>query len=389
MNVYKNAYLFIEDSYTSLGGFRFDWKYSYLMPFPTEMEEFYQDRKDNAVLENIYQPLQDLFLDPIRAASYNIELNTAREDLKFIFNESRLVYNCNEILTSLKLNDITVYATSVEAIDDRIDVENIPIVENIPMKDVKKLVMNGLVVKSALYFEWVNFKDVLIPIEVKYTNNYFIKEARAWISRDGKITLKDMGESLRIKDFDELRYGVLNKFGVELGKIPTSFSLANQQKLLFNMDNQRLSTLRKFDYPLMMLKTNDEIKKMDLSENVIMKIGLDSEFAEYLEANLTGVEITSQLIEEKKAFIYKTFTKDLLTSNVKYTSAVATDIASRSFKSTVNLYYELYQILLETIVEDVKFIYNMNEKNEVINYPDLDDKDNEEYEEQAKNSLGL
>lgn len=385
-NIYKNPYEFVDDSYTGLGGFRYDWKYSYLIPFPTEMTEMFDDRKVNAVLENIYQPLQDLFLDPIKTAGYNIDFKSANNNLQYIYTQSQVIKVCNEIITGLKLNDLCVFGTStnVNEEDGVIETGDIPEIENIPIKNIEQIIMNGLKVKSALYFEYENYKNVRIPVEVFYANNVFTKTTKAWIKKDGSITLKEQKDSTRLTEFDDIRYGVLNKIGEEFGKIPSSFSLANQQKLLFNMDSQRLSTLRKFDFPLLMIQTDKDIAELSLSGNTMLKVGLDAKFPELLEADLNGVEITSEIIEEKKAFIYKTFTKDLLTSNVKYTSAVSSIIAQKSFTSTVELFYEIYKVILLTIMNDVKFIYNIeNDLETAFEFPEIDENINEEIKEKA------
>lgn len=386
LNEFNKPYHFIRDNYTGGGGYsRFN-EYSYLIPFERELKPFYKDRKNNAVLENLYQPLQDLFIEPI--ISQAIKVQTNNKNLSNVVEESEVIPNANAALIDFKIYGKTFFSVSTSIDEDGVaDLRSYPDIEVVFPGDIISLVMSGTKIASSEYTEYIEYMDVDVPVLISYKNNIFTKKTLAWYDgASGKVTLKDQGEKLRLRVFDGSSYGVFSKIGTKLSDIPRSFNLAQIQKQLFNLDSQRLDTLRKNGWPLLVMQTDDAVGKISLSNNTILKVpNTVNNLPEYLEAGLEGVEMTGTIMEEKKSTIYKVFTNGLFSDNIKYTSTMSSLIATRSFTGAVNTFYEVYKNILYTINNSILFIYDLNTSYN-IDFPELNLKE-EELQEQAQDHL--
>ena len=378
LNEFENPYIFIRDNYFGNGGYSPYSSFSYLIRHPREIIEFYKDRVKNAVLENIFAPLQDLFIDPIISA--NIEIKTQNKILEKIIEQTKIENQANKSLLDFKLYGKCIFSVYTDIVEDgetvTVDQNVLPDVKQVFPADVKILKMNGLDVDSAEYIQKESIDRVKVPVSVVYKDNVFTRKTLAWRTEKGNVTLEDLGEAKRITDFDGRKYGVLNKIGLSLADIPKTFALAQMQKLLFNLDTQRLDTLRKSGFPILVIQTNQEIEELTLSENMIMKIPAPDagdgsiNMPEWLETQLNGVDMTTEIIAEKKSAIYKVFTNGLFSDNIQYTTVMSSVIATKSFSNVVNTLYKAYQMILEKILDDVIMVYNLNTTYNVT-YPDI------------------
>jgi len=389
MNEFNNKYLFIRDNYTGEGGYSPYNSYSYLIQFPRETDEFYKDRKSNSVLENIFQPLQDLFLEPILAKQ--ADFKTQNKILEEIVKQTKLFSHSAKSLLDFKLYGKCIFSVYTDILEDgTADINTLPDIESVFPADIERLNMNGIAIKDAIYKEYKAIDDVKIPVLVEYSDNYFSKTTKAWRDENGEITIVDQGEESRLTDFDGYKYGVLSKIGLELDDIPKTFNLAQIQKLLFNLDTQRLDTLRKNGFPIMMIQTGEELDGMSLSNDTIIRIPADDaikHMPDFLEADLEGVTLTTNIIEEKKSTVYKVFTNGLFSDNIKYASTMSSIIATKSFKNTVDTLYLVKKDIDETMLNSILFIYEIS-TNSNIDYPEIDLAD-EDMKTQTEEILSL
>lgn len=359
MNEFNNPYEFIRDNYFGNGGYNYSNSYSYLRRHPRESKMFYTDRKESAVLENLFRPLQNLFLSPIKAKT--LELVSQNLILQDINKKTKLFFQATESLTDSKLYGKALFSVYTDVLPDGTpDTNALPDIESIFPGDFKALNIPHLEVKDAIYFEYKMIDNIKIPVMVEYFSNLFSKKTMAWRDEEGDITLEDQGELNRITDFDGIKYGVLNKLGLKLDDIPETFNLAQIQKLLFNLDTQRLSTIRKNGFPITIMQTDEGVSAISLSEDVILKVPVAApNMPELLEADLTGVEMTTDIINEKKSTIYKVFTDGLFSDNIKYASTMTSLIATKSFTNTVSNFYLIYQEIIKTMLDNIIFIYEI------------------------------
>ena len=392
MNEFKQPYHFIRDNYYGNGGYRYDNSYSYLIQHPRETQEFYNDRKLNSVLENMFQPLQDLFLEPIWATS--VDIATQNKDLQTITAQTKLLHASNSSLLDFKLYGKCIFSTYTDISDDGTpDTEVYPEINKVFPADIEKLNMNGLVVDSAIYKEWHDIDDVSVPVVVEYSGNLFSRKTMAWRTPEGKVSLVELDESRRITDYDGFKYGVLNKLGLDLSEVPKTFNLAQIQKQLFNLDTQRLDILRKAGFPILVFMTNGDLTQVSLSVDTIIQIPAGdsetkTEMPEYIELQLEGVSLTSEIIEEKKSTVYKVFTNGLFSDNIKYTSTMSSIIATKSFKSAVDTLFAVYQEIVQTMVDNIVFIYGL-QTTYTIDYSEIDFAGEEEMRESAEDILSI
>ncbi|MCP4991559.1 MAG: hypothetical protein GY928_37525 [Colwellia sp.] len=387
MNEFKKPYHFIRDNYFGNGGYSPYSTDSYLIQAPRETSVFYNDRVANSTLENLFQPLQDLFLDPIKAVKPDFK--TENKKLKYIVEQSKVFYNSIETLTDFKLYGKCFFSVTTDIKkneDDKNEVDNeiIPEIDNVFVGDFVELKMNGLEVKTAVYSEYKMLDNVKVPILVKFENGIFTKKTQAWRLDKKTVTLDDLGETKRITNFDGVRYGTLNKIGLRLDDIPKTFNLAQIQKQLFNLDTQRLDILRKAGFPILIIQSDDDLKEISLSMDTIIQVPAEENvkhMPEYIEAQLEGVSLTTEIIEEKKSTVYKVFTNGLFSDNIKYTSTMSTVIATKTFTNVVNTLYLVWQDILKTMLDDIISIYDLNTKY-TIKYPSID-LDSEDIKTQA------
>lgn len=373
MNIENNKYIFCEDSYSGEGGYSsFNTNYSYLIPFPSEKDKFFQDRRKTTILENIYKPMINLFYQPISAKSMEVELKTDNKDIKNIVKQTKMIGKCNKALLDLIKFDIALFSVSTDISESgQPDLETNPTLLNVFPEFVETLIMDGLTIKEAKYKEYHHTKLVKIPVEVEYVDNLFMKITKAWADEDGKIVLDDLGESRRLRTYDGIFYGVLSKIGEELGSTPYSYDLALAQYKIYQADSDSRSTLRKAGFPQLMIKSDKKELNLIKGNNNGIQVGADEEFPEYLEPDLTGVSLGREILEEDREFIYKTWTQGLLSSNIVYNSATASAIATKSFQNTVNVYYNYYKEIVNEMINSIQFTYNINTSIDV-EYPEMD-----------------
>lgn len=376
MNEFYKPYEFIRDSYYGNGGYAYCNSYSYLIKHPRESLDFYNDRKFNANLENVFRPLQDLFLEPIWSAS--IDINTKNEFLDEAIKETKIIYRANQSLLDAKIYGNTSFSVAIDILENNmIDSNSLPTIKNVFPGHYIELNMNGTKVVSAKYYEYEKKDGEKIPVKVEYDDNTFYKRTEAWYSKEKTITLEEQDEASRITDFDAYQFGYLNKIGLDLEDTPSSFDLARTQKQLFNLDNQRLDTLRKNGWPVIVIQTDQELDEISLSQDTMLKVPISvPNMPEFLEADLTGVELTTEIMQEKKSTIYKIFTNGLFSDNIKYTSAMASKIATNSYSNAVGTLYIIFQDILNTMVQNIQDIYGLN-TTFTIDYPTLSVTDDE------------
>lgn len=373
MSIETQKYIFCRDSYTSEGGYSsFDNTYTYLNRFPVEKDEFFNDRKSNTILENIYKPMINLFYSPIASKSIDIEINTNNKDLKNVIKNTKMLSKSNASLLDINMYDIAIYSITVGFNElEEPDLTFYPEILNIFPGDVKELKFNGLEIYEGLYYEYKNYNNVRIPIKIEYDNNIFIKITLAWIDENGHISLEDLGENKRITEFDDMLYGVLNKVGEELGSTPYSYGLALSQLKMYNQDSDRRNILRKNGYPILMIASDKELEEIVTGNNNGLQVGSEDSFPQLLESTLDGVVISGEILEADKEFVYKTHTNGLLSSNMVYNSATQSAIASKAFQNTVNVYYTIYKEIIEDMIDRILFIYDIPTTYS-ITYPDID-----------------
>lgn len=387
MNEFKQPYHFIRDNYNSNGGYDPNHKYSYLIRFSREDNECYNRRKQITILNNVFTPLNDLFLDPIKAQSINIDVNTNNVNLKESIKATSLFEKANDIITSYKLYSKCYFATYTEynEMGEPLLTQH-PYIDDIFAGDVLNIVLEENEVSSIEYTEYKEFKNTNIPVHVKYENNTFVKITKAWKTSDGKITTEEQDEGLRIKNFDGVFYGIVNKIGESLNDTPKSFQLARIQKELFNLESYRMEILTNVAYPILTISTDEAVEDISLSSNNILKVPSEvKNMPMYIEPDLISIEMIRDTIEDKKQFIYKIYTQNLLSDNITYTSAMASALASKNFTNAVNVYYNIYKQIVETIINNIMFIYELNTTYE-IGFPTISINDSE-MEEQIDNIL--
>lgn len=359
---WERPYHFIRDTYYGMGGYRPDWEYSYLNKFPRELPILYTDRKYNSLLENIFAPLQDLFLEPIW--SLKTEINTNNEKLNELLKQTKLLQYVDQALLDFKLYGKCFFSICTEAIEGVVQTDMLPQLKNIFVGDIDNLKMDGIEISYAKYIEYETLDKCRVPVEVIYENNTFTKRTLAW--RINKtLTLSKQSEENRVKDFDGEFFGVFSKVGLDLSIVPKSFQFAQIQKLLFNLDSQRLHILRNSGFPVMYLQTNADLTQLSLSVDTILRIPSDTDTMKnalpgLLEPDLNGVEITGDIINEKKNTVYKVYTNGLFSDNIKYTSTMSSLIATRSFTNSVETFYAVYEEIINTMLESLTFTYNIN-----------------------------
>lgn len=388
MNEFDKPYIFLRDSYFGTGGYNPYNDYSYLNRHPRETASFYNDRKKNSVLENIFQPLQDLFLEPIWSAK--TELKTNNLTLQKIIEESRVKQQADKCILDFKLYGKSLFSIYTDVLDNgSVDSFILPDINTVFPDDIKQLKMDGLRVSSAEYIEHHMLDGKQIPVQVEYSGGLFSRKTLAWRYDQKKITIKDdLGEARRIKDFDGYKYGTLDKIGLKLDEIPKTFNLAQIQKQLFNLDTQRLDTLRKAGFPVLAVQTDGDITEFSLSLDTIIKIpGETKNLPAYIESQLEGVSLTNEIIDEKKSTVYKVFTNGLFSDNIKYTSALSTVIATKSFKNAVDTLYSVYQMIVTKLLDNLIGIYGLNTTYTAI-FPDLDF-DEDTIKDQAEGILDI
>lgn len=370
MNEFYKPYEFIRDNYYGNGGYAYCNSYSYLDIYPRESTEFFQDRRKNAYYENLFAPLQDLFLEPIKSAS--IEVNTDNEILDKAVKETKILYRANQSLLDAKIYGNTSFSVAANLLKNgEVDESALPVISNVFPGDYIEISMNGTQVVNAKYYEYEKKDGIKIPVYVEYDSNTFTKITKAWYTKEGKITKEEQDEASRITDFDAYQYGYLNKLGLDLDDIPSSFALARMMKELFNLDSQRKDTLRKNGWPVIVIQTDQELDEISLSQDTMLKVPISvPNLPEFLEADLTGVELLGDVINDKKSTIYKVFTNGLFSDNIKYTNAMALKIATKSYSNAVETLYIIFQDILDTMVKNVQDIYGLNTTFK-IEYPDL------------------
>jgi hypothetical protein len=373
MNEFIRFYEFIRDNYYGDGGYDPNHCYSYLNQFPRETTTFYNNRKRDSNLENLFRPLQDLFLEPILSSS--IDFKTQNKPLNYIIEQTKLFYSSGDSLVDFKLYMKCVFSVQTDLLADGTpDIQTLPTIDKVFPADIKELNMVGLVVKDAKYFEYKMIDNVKVPVFVEYSDNLFSKKTMAWRDGSKKVCLVDQGESKRITDFDGYKYGTLDKIGLKLDDKPRTFDLAKIQKQLYQLDTQRLNTLKKDGYPILMIQTNDDLDAISLSQDTIIKIPADDNIKhtpQYLEAQLEGVSLTTEIIEEKKSTIYKVFTNGLFSDNIKYSSTMSSIIATKSFKNSIDSLYKIYKDINKTMIDNIIFIYGLN-TTYTIDYTDIE-----------------
>ena len=349
MDIYKEKFKFIRDSYTGLGGFKPNHEYSYVIPFTRESNEDHQDRKNITVLTNYFTPLINIYLSPIFGA--DIELVTENNTLIDVWENSDLIKIANKTLLNLKLYELAFYGYLIDS-NGILDVFSIETPEVLEIKSV----MNKLT--YLVYTEYKEYEDLNIPILCEYKtsdeDNYVKKTTLAWYDEENNIVLTETDR--RVTIFDEVIYNVeIFRIGqLELDETPTTFQSALTNYDIFNLESLQKEILYRNAISILVIATDQNIGEISLGAGNILKVPSDvSKMPEYLEISSVNHDILDTTIENKKQYLYKMFTNNLLADNIQYTTAMSSLIASRSFDSEVNYLYQNYKIILSKLVNNI------------------------------------
>lgn len=377
-NEFDNKYIFIRDSYTGLGGFNPYEAYSYLNKFLREEGEFFSARRVNTILNNIVAPLMNLYLKPISGTE--VTITTQNTDLNYIIDNSNLIANANDILKDYKLYNLSYYGIYTDGYwteeGEWMAVQEVaPEIIKIFPGDIKEVVMSGNDIDNLIYIEKKEYKNKIVPVACYYMGDskMVFKETQAWYTSDGDITLEEGDGVRRLTVFDGTYYCSLHKAGVaKLNDTPDSFQLCRMQKELFNLESLRTEILINVAFPILTIATDQELEDIALSVNNLLKVpSTVTKMPGFLEPDLVSVDKLKETIEEKKSYIYKVFTSGLFSDNVKYTTAMSSAIASSSFLSELKDLYIVYKDLVNTLVDDIVEIYDIN-TTVTIEFPELD-----------------
>lgn len=375
-DIFKDKYNFIRDSYTGEGGYNPFSTYSYLTPFSREDKDFYSDRKHASDFENVFNPLQNLYLKSIFGAGSNV--TSPNVNLQYIIENSMPMYTAKEALTDYKLYDLTYYSVETDLVEDEgmlvPDTNTAPTLNVIFPGDIDSIIMKGnRKIESMEYLEYNEYKKVNVPVLCEYdsSSNNIYKTTRAWINENGEIVLTETPKRLTI--FDTITYGIIHKSGYKkLNETPDSMQLARTQFYLYNTDSLRTEILTKVAFPIFAIATNAELKEIILSVNNMLKVPEDAKnMPTFIEPDLDSIDKIRDTLEEKKSFIYKTFTSGLFSDNVKYTSAMSTRLASSVFLSELKDLYDTYQEIIINIFKSIVDIYDID-TNITYDFPELD-----------------
>lgn len=377
-NEFAKPYHFIRDNYFGDGGYDPNKEYSFLRRFDRESQENYQDRREITILNNVFNPLQNLYLTPIYATTSDVDVKTQNQDLLFVAENAEMITNANYCLRDFRLYDKTFFTMYVDYIenDDGLEIDSNTVLEIEPVfpGDITSVTYEGIKISTMEYILEKDYKNVTVPIECIYdgSTNMFKMKTMAWLTKDGKVTLTDLGEEKRITEFDGLKYGTADKIGEGFKYRPDSFALARMQKELFQLESFRTEILTKVAFPILTIATDQEITDISLSVNNILKVPSEvTRMPEYLESDLTSCDTIKETIDEKKEFIYKMFTSNLWSDNIKNVSATATLISSKNFQAEIETLYNTYQEIIKKMVENIIFIYSINTPMPTIEYGDL------------------
>ena len=92
-------------------------------------------------------------------------------------------------------------------------------------------------------------------------------------------------------------------------------------------------------------------------------------------------------IENKKTYLYKMFTNNIMDSNIQYTTAMSTMLATKSYNQEVNYLYMNYQIIINKLLNTIINYYGISTSYS-LTFPEINF-DVETVDTQLQNSLGM
>ena len=380
MNIYQNKFQFIYDNFTGGGGYEPLNSYSYLVKLAREVEADYKNRKEITTLTNNFTPLINIFIQPILAAE--IKIATNNKNLNNVIEKGKLIENVNNIITNLKLYDQAYYGVEKE------NEFTIPEILNILPQDIIEVTTNNTEITEMQYIERNIFENLTVKVLCNYIEGVIIKKTLLWLNEKGEYTEQDLGEENRVKVFDKfIEEARIWKIGSKtLSETPNSFQLALTNYDIFNKTSLKNEILYTNAVSVLVIPTDQDISKLTLGAHNALRVPADvNKLPEYLEIDTKNFEMIQKDIDDKKNYLYKMFTNNLLADNIKYTTAISTMLASRSFNAEVNYLYNSLKIVLYKIINYTEEVYGIK-TNLNIEFPEIN-YNTEELTKQIENIL--
>lgn len=379
MEIYKNKYDFLYDSYAGLNGYEFNGDYSYVIKFSREDSEDYTSRRSTNIYQNYYSPMINIFLAPIYGAEK--KLTTQNKDYQNLFDNTNLIKHSNIAIRDMKMYDLCFFGVTFT------DEESLPEIFNIEPKDIIEYNMKNNTLKDLTYKEYHVLKDHKVKVLCTYDGETLDKYTMAWYDVDNNII--DEETDRRVTEFDSYEEAKIWKQGPnELNEMPNSFQLALTNYDIFNKRSLVNAILYNNAISVLVIATDQEIDEITLGTNNILKVPDSvSKMPEYLEISSVNYDIVEDNIEKNKQYIYKMFSNSLMESNVQYTTALSTAIASKSYNQEVNFLYMNYKIIMNKIFNTVTDYYGISSSYN-IEFEEID-VDVEQVQESVRTSLDI
>lgn len=343
----KNKLEFIKHNYFGTGGYEICHPFSYLLKHRRESANDFNYRRKASTFTNFFRPLIDIYLKPIWASKK--DLITSNERIKGLYEDTKLVKNSNKAVRELKLYGQVYYGVEFDG-------EELPEINIVQTPSIKNIETKSNRIHKLEWEEFKIYKGVQIPVACEYSDQSAIKITMAWIDADGKIVLKEPNGGTRLTVFDQMiEEAIYHHTGeLEIDEVTENYQMALVNKEIFNLKSYSKEIIGEQAFSLLVIATDAKIKDLKVGTSRAIKVpSTVTKMPEYVEISDVNYDIISREIENYQQYLYKMFTSNLLADNIKYTTAMSTLLASRSFDGELQYLFNNYQIIMNTLLNNM------------------------------------